>query len=259
MNRGQRKPWLFMDLDGVVSPVPPQSAKARISRNGPPAGYRSWPGALYDMYVDERFLDWAAQLDRVYDVVWSSSWEDTLLPVVAQPLGLDHWPVLSSPRTNDSEFGTGRLSAKTEAIGEHLASDPRPFASCDDYLDRRSLPATLRPLQLPHLLVSPRTRSGLTPEHIEQLLEFADHQTRQCRPVTRPVRSPSTRGKRRRREHMSSGHVFGGASRLIGASSPGASGLLMSCCILAPLLRRSTSTRIQSASALAQALATSPA
>jgi hypothetical protein len=69
MNRDQRKPWLFMDLDGVVSPAPPKGAKARISRNGPPAGYRSWPGALYDMYVDDRLVDWAAQLDRVYDVV----------------------------------------------------------------------------------------------------------------------------------------------------------------------------------------------
>jgi hypothetical protein len=107
------------------------------------------------------------------------------------------------PLTNDSAFGAGRLSAKTKAIREHLASDPRPFAWCDDYLDRRSLPAPPRPLQLPHLLVSPRTRSGLTPEHIEQLLEFADHQTRQCRPVTRPVRSPSsTRQAPTQRAHV---------------------------------------------------------
>lgn len=171
------KPWLFMDLDGVVSPVPPQNAKARIDRKGPPAGYRTWRGALYDMYVDERLTEWAAQLDRVYDVIWSSSWGDTLLPVVAAPLGLDHWPVLPIPLTEDPEFGTGRLSHKTQAIAKHLTADPRPFAWCDDYLDRRSLPIALRPLRLPHLLVSPRTRKGLTLEHVEALLEFAHKHT----------------------------------------------------------------------------------
>lgn len=173
MTQQNRRPWLFMDLDGVVSPVPPQGAKARIARNGPPTGYRTWPGALYDMYVDERLLDWAEQLDRVYDVVWASSWDSTLLPVVAAPLGLDHWPVLPIPLTADSAFGAGPLSHKTKAIAGHLANDPRPFAWCDDYLDRRSLPVPLRSPRLPHLLISPSTRKGLTPEHVEQLLEFA--------------------------------------------------------------------------------------
>ncbi len=172
MTQQNRRPWLFMDLDGVVSPVPPQSAKARIARNGPPTGYRTWPGALYDMYVDERLLDWAEQLDRVYDVVWASSWDSTLLPVVAAPLGLDHWPVLPIPLTADASFGSGPLSHKTKAIAGHLANDPRPFAWCDDYLDRRSLPVQLRSPRLPHLLISPSTRKGLTPEHVEELLEI---------------------------------------------------------------------------------------
>jgi hypothetical protein len=210
------------------------------------------------MYVDERFADWAAQLDRVYDVAWSSSWEDTLLPVVAQPLGLDHWPVLSMPLTNDSEFGAGRLSAKTKAIREHLASDPRPFAWCDDYLDRRSLPAPLRPLRLPHLLVSPRTRSGLS---------LSTSRRYSSSPLSRHDsvgRSRDRLGRRavRSNRHPRSSHVDAGSPfgrRFVDRpSSPRVRGLLMSCCILAPLLRRSTSTRIQSASALAQALATSP-
>lgn len=77
------KPWLFMDLDGVVSPVPPQSRKTRIRRNGPPDGSRTWPSAIYDMYVDERLTHWASELDRVYDVVWASWWGEMLSPVVA--------------------------------------------------------------------------------------------------------------------------------------------------------------------------------
>lgn len=176
MNLQARKPWLFLDLDGVVSPVPPQSAKARISRSGPPAGYRTWPGAIYDMYVDERLADWARQLDDLYDVVWSSTWGETLLPVVATPLGLDHWPVLPIALTDGSDAGAGALGQKVKAIARHLALDPRAFAWCDDYLTRKSLPLPLRPLGLPYLLVSPAARKGLTPEHVERLLNFARQQ-----------------------------------------------------------------------------------
>ena len=166
-----------MDLDGVISPVPPQTQKARVRANGPPKGFRSWPGAIYAMYVDDRLLDWAAQLDRAFDVVWSSAWGETLLPVVAMPLGLDHWPVLSIPvASDDSPRDTsGPLGLTAQAIADHVAQDRRPFAWCDNFLTRDSHPqSTLRTLGLPHLFVRPSSRRGLTPEHVEKLLAFAD-------------------------------------------------------------------------------------
>jgi hypothetical protein len=171
-----------MDLDGVISPVPSQTQKARIRENGPPRGFRTWPGAIYDMYVDDRLLDWAEQLDHAYDVVWSSAWGETLRPVVATPLGLDHWPILSIPRASDDspQDTSGPLGLKAQAIAEHLAQDPRPFAWCDDFLTRDSHPqSTLRTLGLPHLFIRPGSRTGLTPKHIEKLLEFANEHTQQ--------------------------------------------------------------------------------
>ena len=165
-----------MDLDGVISPVPTQAGKVRIQRDGRPAGYRTWPGAVYDMFVDERLADWAGRLDRAFDVVWSSAWGQTLLPAVAEPLGLDHWPILTIPPVTDGdEAGTVNVAAniKAHAIAAHLRTDARPFAWCDDFLDRRSLPNPLRALGLPHLLVRPNSRRGLTPAHIDLLLKFA--------------------------------------------------------------------------------------
>jgi hypothetical protein len=171
------RPWLFLDLDGVVSPVPPQHRKEHIRKNGPPAGYVTWPDAVYDMYVDERLTDWARQLDEVYDVVWCSSWGVTLLPAVAEPLGLDHWPALpvahQTERTETVSSINRGVGDKAKAIAIHLEQDPRPFAWCDDYLDRRSLPEPVRSLRLAYLLVRPNARKGLTPEHIRKLLEFA--------------------------------------------------------------------------------------
>jgi hypothetical protein len=171
-----------MDLDGVISPVPSQAHKLRIRKNGPPKGFRTWPSAVYDMYVDERLLDWAAQLDRAFDVVWSSAWGQTLLPVVATPLGLDHWPILSMPPASEDSHPdpNGPLGLKAQAIADHLTQDPRPFAWCDDFLTRDSHPQpTLRTLGLPYLFLRPGSRTGLRPKHIAKLLEFAQQQTRQ--------------------------------------------------------------------------------
>jgi hypothetical protein len=176
MNRPARRPWLFLDLDGVVSPVPPQSRKEHVRRHGPPAGYVTWPDAIYDMYVDERLLDWARQLDQVYDVIWCSGWGETLLPAVAKPLGLDRWPVLSVPLEADRDDAVSSINrgvaGKARAIARHLEQHPRPFAWCDDYLDRRSVPQPVWSLRLPHLLIRPNARKGLTPGHVETLLEF---------------------------------------------------------------------------------------
>jgi hypothetical protein len=168
-----------MDLDGVISPVPSQAHKAQVRRNGPPTGFRTWPGAIYDMYVDDRLLDWAEKLDRAYDVVWSSAWGETLLPVVAMPLGLDHWPILTIPLTSDDspQETSGPLGRKAQAIAEHLRQDPRPFAWCDDFLTRGSHPqSTLRTLGLPYLFIRPSSRRGLTHTHVQKLLEFAHQQ-----------------------------------------------------------------------------------
>lgn len=175
MKPASHKPWLFLDLDGVVSPVPSQAKKARIRSTGPPRGFRTWPGAIYDMYVDERLLDWTQQLDRAYDVVWASTWGDMLLPVVAKPLGLDHWPVLGISLADDEGTG-GPLRHKAQAIADRLAEDPRPFAWCDDFLTLQSATKALATIRLPHLFVRPGSRTGLTPVHVERLLEFARQQ-----------------------------------------------------------------------------------
>lgn len=129
-------PWLFLDLDGVVSPLSPRDGTDE-QRFEIPSGQMTWPGALYLMHVDERLPDWAARLDRAFDVVWATSWQTDVLKCVAGPLGLPVWPVLTWPvsaSVSRRAGGRGRVRFKTAVIAKHLRADPRPFAWADDDL-----------------------------------------------------------------------------------------------------------------------------
>jgi hypothetical protein len=124
------RPWLFLDLDGVVSPLPPRGVAEDEQKFAIPAGHMTWPGALYEMHVDERLPAWARQLDHAYDVVWATSWQTDVLKCVAQPLGLPEWPVLTWPlgAPVPRRMGRGRVRFKTQSIAKHLHASPRPFA-----------------------------------------------------------------------------------------------------------------------------------
>ncbi len=156
-------PWLFLDLDGVVSPLPPRDG-TDDERFEIPSGHMTWPGALYLMHVDERLPGWAAQLDAVYDVVWATSWQIDVLKCVAEPLRLPAWPVLRWPlgaSVSRQAGGRGRVSVKTAVIVERLRADSRPFAWADDDLYRRTAPRPILDLGLAHLLIRPRRLTGL--------------------------------------------------------------------------------------------------
>jgi hypothetical protein len=170
------RPWLFLDLDGVVSPLPPRDVEDHELKFIIPAGHMTWPGALYRMHVDERLPEWAVRLDAVYDVVWATSWQTDVIKCVAGPLGLPVWPVLTWPlggSVSRRDGGRGRVRFKTVVIAEYLRHDPRPFAWADDHLYRSIPPRAILKLGLEHLLIRPRRLTGLTPQHIEQLLIFA--------------------------------------------------------------------------------------
>jgi len=171
------RPWLFLDLDGVVSPLPPCGGPDE-QRFEIPSGQMTWPGALYRMHVDQRLREWATRLDGVYDVVWATSWQADVIKCVAGPLGLPAWPVLTWPlgaAVSRRDGGRGRVRFKTAVIAKHLRADPRPFAWADDHLARTTPPRPILNLGLEHLLICPRRQAGLTAQHIDQLTCFAAH------------------------------------------------------------------------------------
>jgi hypothetical protein len=118
------KPWLFLDCDGVVSPLPPRDPEER-ERLGVPAGYFTFSRAFWSVYFDEWIRDWVSQLGRVFDIVWSSSWEEEMLwKLVCQPLGFPRWPSVEA----GSFTGRNRVDYKAKAARAYLDQSPRPFA-----------------------------------------------------------------------------------------------------------------------------------
>jgi hypothetical protein len=162
------RPWLFLDCDGVVCPLPHPDAAVRELR-AVPAGYRSWPDAFWGVYVHELLCGWAIELDATYSVIWTTDWEHNVQGLVAKPAGLPTWPVLELHRRAAPR---GRVAHKASAIAALLAEDPRPFAWVDDHLPSTP-PMQLPSLDLEHLLLRPNPQRGLTRQLVEKLLSFA--------------------------------------------------------------------------------------
>lgn len=163
------KPWLFLDVDGVVSPIPPDDHKGNPV---PPPGYWTYEGAPWRMYFPDGLVAWLWDLDRSFDVRWLTSWEDGILKV-AQRIGAPTWDWL--PLGPWTARGS-RVSRKAAPIVGLISHDLRPLAWVDDH--HRAVgwvPERLADVAggLPTLILKPRTNVGLTSRHCDMLRAFA--------------------------------------------------------------------------------------
>src|SRR5947209_15628806 len=87
---GIRRPWLFLDVDGVTAPVGP----AELDEAQPPPGYRTWPEAMWAIYVHEDLDGWGRELDERFEVLWTTDWQENAPFGVGKPAGLPDWRYL---------------------------------------------------------------------------------------------------------------------------------------------------------------------
>jgi hypothetical protein len=165
-----RRPWLFLDVDGVVSPIPPPDQRGHRNRIVP-AGYRTWPKAMWDVYVHEDLAVWGRELDSTFEVIWTTDWQEHAAPGIGDPAGLPTWPHL--PLSHQNLRGMrSRVAHKAVAIMDLLERDPRPFGWIDDHLFHGG-PKRVQEIELPTLLLRPNKYTGITREHVDALLTFA--------------------------------------------------------------------------------------
>jgi hypothetical protein len=172
-----KRPWLFLDVDGVAAPVGP----ATLEETEPPAGYRTWPDAMWSVYVHEALDQWGRELDEKFEVLWTTTWQHNAPVAIGEPAGLPDWPYLPLDHS-DVERLRDKLGHKIAAISKVLAADPRPFAWIDDDLVEPG-PTRILEIDLPKLLIKPVTDVGITREQVDQLLAFAVGLTQ--RPMSR--------------------------------------------------------------------------
>ena len=165
------RPVLFLDVDGVISLFGFQAS-------GPPPGsFHSIDGILHCIGSD--VAGRLARLAATYELVWATGWEEKANEYLVHILELpEDLPVL----TCDGRAVFGSSHWKLEAI-DHYARR-RPAAWIDDNLDERAEKwADKR--HAPTLLVRTESALGITEEHVELLLRWADE-------VTAPAERVST-------------------------------------------------------------------
>jgi hypothetical protein len=164
VKRAQQKsdnlPVLFVDVDGVISLF-------GFNPSGPlPGTFHSIDGILHCIGSDAAGR--LAKLARRYELVWATGWEEKaneyLIRILEMPAEL---PVL----TFDGRAVFGSSHWKLDAIGDYARG--RPAAWIDDNLDERAETWAAR-REEPTLLVRTESALGITDQHVELLLRWAD-------------------------------------------------------------------------------------
>lgn len=153
-------PLLFLDVDGVLSPVAGEHM-------GPlPTCWPEWrraPSLNMPVYFAP---DLVARLTALaVERIWCSTWEREVEDFgLSKDLGWAGQQHLRLP-------GRRQPWNKLVAIREYLLPQPaRPFIWVDD--DNRLVSSGMRwarTIQQPHLLIRPEKKVGLTPRHVERI------------------------------------------------------------------------------------------
>ncbi len=155
------RPILFLDIDGVISLF-------GFPTEGPVPGRFHMVDGIAHCIGESCGPRLARLLDR-YEAVWASGWEEKAneyLPLLLELPELD-LPALSFD--GGAVFGSAHW--KLAAIDRYAAD--RPAAWVDDNLDERCRRwASER--DAPTLLIATEPATGLSDEHVDRLLEWAD-------------------------------------------------------------------------------------
>ena len=156
----QERPILFLDVDGVISLF-------GFGRDvTPPGAFHSIDGIVH--CIGERVADRLGRLADRFELVWATGWEEKANEYLPHILGLaGELPVLSF----DGRAVFGSAHWKLHAIDEYAGD--RPAAWIDDYIDDECR-AWAERRAAPTLLVEAESATGLTEEHVERLLGWAE-------------------------------------------------------------------------------------
>jgi hypothetical protein len=158
--KSDNRPILFVDVDGVISLF-------GFNPSGKPAGtFHSVDGIIH--LVGAEAGGRLRALAPHFELVWATGWEEKANEYLVHILGLEaELPVL----TFDGRAVFGSSHWKLDAIDEYAHG--RPAAWIDDNLDERA-EAWAAGRTEPTLLVPTESELGITDEHVNRLLRFAE-------------------------------------------------------------------------------------
>jgi HAD domain in Swiss Army Knife RNA repair proteins len=156
------RPILFVDVDGVISLF------------GFAPGADEMPGPLHWIdgiahFIPEDVGERLVRLAASFELVWATGWEERANEHLPYILGL---PFRELPfLTFDGRAVFGSAHWKVDAIAEYAGD--RPAAWIDDNIDEECV-AWAEGRRAPTLIVRTDAAVGLTDEHVEELLRWAE-------------------------------------------------------------------------------------
>ena len=148
------RPYLLVDVDGVLSP---------FGSGEMPAGFSRYQLVGDEVWLSRRHGEWLGELGAWFELVWATAWEGDAAELVAPLLGLPEMPVIEL--SHDWEAQTWKLRDVDAFVGD------RPLAWIDDDLNDDAYRwADQRPT--PTLLVRTVASEGITEEHFRLIRDF---------------------------------------------------------------------------------------
>lgn len=158
--KSDNRPVLFVDVDGVISLFGFHPSER------PPGSFHSIDGIIH--WIGSEVSARLARLAQRYELVWATGWEEKANEYLVHILDLpSELPVL----TFDGRAVFGSSHWKLDAIDAYARG--RAAAWLDDNLDERAEAWAARRRE-PTLLVLTESALGLTDEHVDLLLRWAD-------------------------------------------------------------------------------------
>lgn len=181
----RRKPFLLVDIDGVVSLFATRGAFSPSPTVAPPVDGAATDGVIAGSFqmIDgiPHFLSSTAashllRLSRSFELVWASGWEEKANEYLPHLLGLpESLPYIPFSRRTALGARTAHAHWKLDAITAYVGRRPLAWLddafnpACHEWADARGVPT---------LLVSTAPGEGLTAREAQALLDWAAQQLR---------------------------------------------------------------------------------
>lgn len=188
MTHQEKKPLLLVDVDGVTNLfegwVPVGEAwydtrGRRHQRQAAPSHLKAARAAGYDLLLNPEHPEWFAKLEPLFDTVHATMWQEHVYEFTAVA-GYGHdWSYIPFddyhvPDATRSRIGNGVTAYKWPGLLDVIGDDPVAYVD-DDLTPAQHQWARQRDAAgFPTLFIQPDPATGLTWEHVNELMAFAD-------------------------------------------------------------------------------------